>query len=554
MNSIAEMRAALLDGRSTPEEEVAAAYQRFDESGDPAIVIAEVPRERAMVRARELARLDPAGLPLYGIPFAVKDNIDVAGVDTTAGCPAYAYRPSVDAAVIERLMVAGAIPVVKTNLDQFATGLVGTRSPYGIPRLPWAPDLVPGGSSSGSGVAVARSLVPFALGTDTAGSGRVPAAFGGIVGIKPRRGSVSSRGVVPAIRALDCVSIFAGNVADGTSVLDVMAGFDPSDPMSRIRRAATRDHCRRVGIAEGVAPWVVAALGSVSPTESVGLDAFIEIGEMLYGGPWVAARYASVGAFVREHGDGMDPTVRSIILNSQRWTAADVMDAELRLAELARGARIVWDRVDVIVAPTTPRHPTIAEVMDDPIGVNSELGRFTNFVNLLDLCAVAVPPNLTVIAPAWCEVDAIEVAAQLAGRSGVVDRVELAVVGAHLRGEPLHHQLVDLDARFLAETHTAAQYRLFALANTTPPKPGLVRQATAGAAIEVEVYSLECAAFGRFVAAVPPPLAIGSVVLADGRTVRGFVCEPAGLANAIDITHLGGWRQYGERSAVARSG
>lgn len=553
MKTIQDMRNAMLDGTTSPEVEVEAAYERLEACDDDAIVINTIPREVAVAQARDLSRRDAKSLPLYGIPFAVKDNIDVRGVATTAGCPAYAYQPAVNATSVERLVAAGAIPIAKTNLDQFATGLVGTRSPFGIPRLPWAPDHIPGGSSSGSAVCVARGIVPFALGTDTAGSGRVPAAFTGIVGVKPTRGRVSTVGVVPAIRSLDCVSTFTHSVRDGSSVLDVLNGFDPNDPMSRFPSATRRDRLLRVGITGQVPSWVRERLARSTFTVDVDIEPFIEIGATLYGGPWVAGRVASVGAFIERHYDEVDPIVRDVIMDARRWTAEDVIRAEIRLAEMARATEEVWERVDVIVAPTTPRHPTIAEVLADPLGVNTELGRFTNFVNLLDLCAVACPPNITVMARSWHDADALGIAAQISGIDGDVGSIDVAVVGAHLSGEPLHFQLVELGAQFVASTITAPSYRLYALANTTPPKPGLVREQSAGASIEVEVYRLNAAAFGQFVASIPQPLAIGCVDLIDGRSVRGFVCEPAGLHGARDITELGGWRHFEGRKAPSSS-
>jgi allophanate hydrolase len=562
VTTIGAIAAALAEGSSTPEREVAAAYERLADAGDPSIAISLVPESVAMARARELRDADRTALPLYGVPFAVKDNIDVAGVATTAGCAAYSYVPERSAAVVRRLEAAGAIAIAKTNLDQFATGLVGTRSPYGMPINPRHPDRVPGGSSSGSAVAVARGIVPFALGTDTAGSGRVPAAFCGIVGLKPTRGWLSNDGVVPAIRALDCVSVFSRSVADGWAALHVAAGFEANDPSARARPspwALRSERPLRVGIADIAADALagdsVAGLARDHRIELVDIGPLLEVGALLYGGPWVAARYAAVGAFVVAHPDAMDPTVQSIILDARRWSAADAAAAEHDLAQLRVACDAIWDRVDVLVLPTTPLHPTPADVAADPTGVNTEVGRFTTFANLLDLCAVAIPPNLSVVAPAWCDAAASEIAARLAGWDVDVaddshvdhDAVLLVVVGAHLRGEPLHHQLCALGAELAAVTRTAPRYRLFALANTSPPKPGLVRDESAGAAIEVEVYRLSVEAFGRFVASVPPPLAIGTVFLEDGSTAMGFVCEPVGLGGACDITELGGWRHYDAR-------
>jgi allophanate hydrolase len=566
VTGVAALRADLLAGRLTPEEAVISAYERIAAMDDGAI-ISLVPAEKALAQARRLAGLDPSDHSLWGVPFAVKDNIDVTGVPTTAGCPAFAYVPEVSATVVRRLEAAGAIPVAKTNLDQFATGLVGTRSPYGTPCNPWDPSRVPGGSSSGSAVAVACGAVPFALGTDTAGSGRVPAAYTGIVGAKPTRGWLSTTGVVPAVRTLDCVSAFALSVADVWAVLEAAAGYDAADPFSRhvsLRGPATG----RAGIAAGVQLDVdLAALATVA---EVDMTPFLEAGRLLYGGPWVAERFAVVGAFIEAHPGQVDPTVASIITGAAGWSAADAARAGYQLASLRRQIEPIWDDVDVIVLPTAPPPPTLAEVAADPVGVNAGLGVYTTFANLLDLCAVAVPTGMRdglpagvqVLAPAWADgtaagwADHIHAAAGgLQGVTGAVRggspwappsgcTVELAVVGAHLHGQPLHHQLTDLGARWVANTRTAPAYRLYALAGTTPPKPGLVRTGPAhGVAIEVEVYRLTFEAFGRFVAAVPPPLCIGTVLL-EAKPVAGFLCEPAALADSTDITSFGGWRAY----------
>lgn len=470
------------DPRGPTAAAVARAYERFAAHGDPAVAIAMVPREAAMAAARELDARAPDGraaLPLAAMPFAVKDNIDVAGTPTTAGCPGFAYTPSASAAVVQRLCAAGAVPVAKTNLDQFATGLVGTRSPYGTPRNPVAPDRVPGGSSSGSAVAVAAGLVPFALGTDTAGSGRVPAAFTGIVGLKPTRGAVSTRGIVPAVASLDCPSIFARTVADAWTVYTACRGFEADDlsthDLGRDALGATPGpHAPRVGVLDPAAiagtcdgPAAAAYRDAVAGLERLGyatetFDArpFLDSGRLLYDGPWVAQRYAAVGAFLEAHGadPGVDPVVARIILEARDRTAVDAYEGAERLAAFERGTAATWSRVDVLAVPTTPAFPTLAEVAADPVGVNARLGTFTAFVNLLDLCAISVPgparpdglpAGVTLIGRRGADALVATVGARVHGEPGEVvapapgATIELVVVGAHLRGQPLNHQLTD---------------------------------------------------------------------------------------------------------------
>jgi allophanate hydrolase len=535
----------------TEEDQLSAAYARLREAEDSAIAISVLDEDAARAKLGALDR----DLPLFGVPFMVKDNIDVAGLPTTAACPSFAYVPTRSAAAVGRLEAAGAVAIAKTNLDQFATGLVGTRSPYGTPRHPTDPALVPGGSSSGSAVAVARGIVPFSIGTDTAGSGRVPASLCGIVGLKPTRGWISARGVVPAVASLDCVSVFAPSVETCWQVTGIAAGFDAEDPHSRHRPHGLGVPARpfRVGVAGGL-DLAGRADRVVSEVTDVDLSPFLAAGDLLYGGPWLAERYAAVGEFVTDAPDA-DPVVREIILAGAEWSAVEAARAKEHLARLRRATEPTWAEVDVIVLPTTPSHPTLTQVAADPVGVNTELGRFTSFVNLLDLCAVALPGNISVLAPAWADNIVATVAAALAGESWspavhADQEVELAVVGAHLRGQPLHGQLSALGARLVATAKTAPAYRLYALAGQTPPKPGLVRVADGGSSIEVEVYALPVAAFGRFTSSVPAPLCIGAVELADARVVRGFLCEPTGLVGATDITAFGGWRAY--RESVVR--
>jgi len=587
------LRAAYASGRERPTRVLERALAARDAAAadDPALFLHLIPRERVLARAAELEQRDPASLPLYGLPFAVKDNIDAAGAPTTAGCPSFAYRPERSAPAVERLEAAGAVLVGKTNLDQFATGLTGTRSPAGAPRNPFDARYAPGGSSSGSAVALARGLVSFALGTDTAGSGRVPAAFNQVLGLKPTRGLISMRGVVPAVRSLDCLSIFAPTSEDAGAVLAACAGFDAADPFSRrgaaalapelpLRFGVLADPAREVGAdAEAVrlAEAAAARLEALGHARvSVPAAPFVEAAALLYGGPWVAERYAAVGAFLETNPPDADPVVRELILAAKERRAFEQHLASYRLAALRREAEAVFAEIDVLLLPATPTMPALADVARDPVGVAERLGRTNNFANLFDLAAVTVPAGLradglpagaTLFAPAFSEPWLLPLAGALHRAAGVAwgatgvalpeapapgppkgalpdGRVPLAVVGAHLRGQPLHGQLVELGARFVLAGRTAPVYRLYALERSVPPKPGMLRDDAHGAAIAVEVWSLAPEAFGRFVAGVPAPLCIGTVQLEDGRAVHGFLCEPAALSGAREITALGGWLAY----------
>jgi allophanate hydrolase len=527
-------------------------------------------------------------LALAGLRVAVKDNIDVGGFPTTAGCPTFAYRPAVSATAVARLTDAGAVVVGKTNLDQFATGLVGTRSPYGAVRNPIDDRYISGGSSSGSAVAVALGLVDIALGTDTAGSGRIPAAFNGIVGLKPTPGLVSTTGVVPACRSLDCVSVFARTVDAAWNAFTHMVGFDPADPysVSTSVGAAREPGSLRIGVpsAEALAPYLdpstlatfgdaVARLqGLAAEVLPIDLTPFFAAGDLLYGGGLVAERYAAVGSFIEVHrylDPEVDATVAEIITRARDIPAWKLAADQDRLRALQRQASSVWSNVDVFVVPTAPFIPTLDEVHADPIGVNSSLGRFATFANPLGLAALAVPAGLfanglpfgiTLYGPGFSDATLARLGAaflnEQSSRIGLTMSlsaapvIRLAVVGAHLRGQPLNSQLTDRNARFVMTTTTSADYLLYAL-NTDPPKPGLVRTDTArGRVIEVEVWELAEAAFGTFVAAIPAPLAIGKLELADGSVIPGFVCTPDALADAHDITSHGGWRAYRASLAV----
>ena len=574
--------AALKNSTLTPTALVEEIWRRCEAYAaiDPAVWIHRLSLDELRAHARRLGTLDPATLPLYGVPFAIKDNIDLAGAPTTAACPEFTYMPARSAASVERLIAAGAIPVGKTNLDQFATGLVGVRSPHGAPRNVFNRDYISGGSSSGSAVATAAGLVTFALGTDTAGSGRVPAAFNQLIGLKPTKGRLGTRGVVPACRALDCVSIFALNCADTAALLAIAEGYDPTDPFSRpssglsplvsrpspIIGVPRADQLEWFGNPESPSLFA-AALDRLRATgaEIIEVDfaPFLDAARLLYEGPWTAERYAGVGEFIEAHSSahGLDATVAQIILGGKAPSAVEAFRSSYRLAELHRAADTILATVDALVAPTTGTTYTVSEVQADPIRLNSNLGRYNNFMNLLDLCGLTVPAGrytfgpgfgITFIAPAWHDSALLALGARYLGEPIPASAeppaawIELAVCGAHLRGQPLHSQLTALDARFLASTTTSANYQLFALANTTPPKPGLARVSpgVSGAPILVETYALSPEAFGRFVASVPAPMVIGTIELSEGRSMKGFLCEPCALVGAKDITSFGGWIAY----------
>jgi allophanate hydrolase len=543
----------------------------------PQIWISRIAPDDLLAAARAVDRRVAAGeaLPLAGVPYAVKDNIDVGGFETTAACPAFAYRPAGSAGVVERLEAAGAICIGKTNLDQFATGLVGTRSPYGIPRNAYNLAYVSGGSSSGSSVAVAAGLVPFALGTDTAGSGRVPAAFNHLIGFKPSKGRWSTRGLIPACRTLDCITVFADTVADARLVDDVAAGFDPSDPYSkpladvpvRPERIGVPRRDQRVWFGDSQSEYLYdRALDRLAATARIvefDITPLLEAARLLYGGPWVAERTAAIAVLLATNPDAIDETVRSVVEPGKDMSAVELWNSIYRLAELKRHADGLWEVVDLLAFPTTGTTYRASEVLAAPIALNSNLGFYTNFVNLLDMAAVAVPAGvrsngtgfgITLIGPANSDRGLLAAAETYLAAAdlpapppldleGRMETVKLAVVGAHLKDMPLHWQLTSREAAFVGAFETAPTYRLYAMADSVPPKPALVHSQD-GTAINVEVYELDVAAFGSFVAEVPAPLAIGTVTLADGTSVKGFVSEPRATTGAEDITHLGGWRSY----------
>ena len=582
---LGSVRSGYESGAFTPVEVVREVYRRIRRLDVNPIWIHLVPEEESL-RAAEAQ--DPSDAPLFGIPFAVKDNIDAAGLPTTAACPSFSYDAKEDATVVGRLRHAGGILIGKTNLDQFATGLVGVRSPYGACSNAFNAEYISGGSSSGSAVAVATGLVSFALGTDTAGSGRVPAAFNNIVGLKPTKGVLSARGVVPACRSLDCVTFFCLTSGDAKFLFSIAAGYDEQDPYSRDSISVGAAFLKfRLGIPS---PQILENLEfsyrtlfteAVARLESLGHTAvevdflpFLDSAKLLYGGPWVSERFASVGDFIKEHPEAVHPIVREIILGGEKFSAVDAFKGQYALEKYRQETSVIWKAIDLLLLPTAPEIYRIEEIKDDPIALNSRLGLFTNFANLLDLAAIAAPAGfradglpfgITLLGQAFsenllfaCADSYLNSLRPLLGATKclypaggatvdevVSDRIMIAVAGAHLSGEPLNHQLTERDGRLVRKIKTAPSYQLFALPGTSPPKPGLVRVGCAiGRSIEVEVWEIPLTEFGGFINGVPSPLTIGTVHLSDGRVVKGFLCEEAAVQDALNISEFGSWKAY----------
>jgi len=586
--------------------DIASLHTAYAEGLEPAAVLTEVGRrltgindpgiflhlfgDRALAdQVAALGTFDPVARPLWGIPFAIKDNIDALGAPTTAACPEYAYEVSEDAFVVAQLRAAGAILVGKTNLDQFATGLVGVRTPYPVPKNALDPAIVPGGSSSGSAVAVAHGLVSFALGTDTAGSGRVPAALNGIVGLKPTLGTLSASGVVPACRTLDTVSIFALTVDDAWRVFHAAAAYDANDPYSRpiqVPAVPFATPAMRIGVpspatrrffgdavqAASYAQTLEQLAGFGATISEIDFTPLYQIADLLYEGPWVAERYSVIESLLKTRPEALLPVTRAIIGKAEQFSAADVFRGQYRLKALLRDAEAAIAGVDALCVPSIPTFCSVADVQADPVGSNSRLGTYTNFVNLMDLCALTVPVaprsdgrpgSVTLIAP--CGQDA-----RLAGLGGMLqghfavspgatgwhlpaldtplpaagaDEIAIAAVGAHMSGLPLNHELTRLGARFLRATRTAPYYRLYNLPGGPPKRPGLVR-ASQGTSIALEVWAMPLSRFGEFMQGIPQPLGIGTLDLEDGSRVKGFVCEAIGIEGAEDVSRFGGWRAW----------
>jgi allophanate hydrolase len=583
---IADLQEGYRSGRLIAREVIDAVLRSIDEAPQRNVWITRLTHEQVMTYVDALERRPREQLPLFGVPFAIKDNIDLAGVPTTAACPEFAYVPNKSATVVQRLIDAGAIPIGKTNLDQFATGLVGVRSPYGACLNSFNPHYISGGSSSGSAVAVASGLVSFSLGTDTAGSGRVPAAFNNIVGLKATCGLLSTQGVVPACRSLDAVSIFALSAGDAAAVSQVAQGFDAADSYSKqIGLKAPVSGSLRIGIPraaqlEFFGDDEYSALFQSSCDRLVSLGAtpvaidiapFLETARLLYEGPWVAERYAAISAFMEQHSSAIYPVTKQITAGGAKPTAIDAFRAQYRLKDLQRTTSGVWRDIDMFILPTAGTIYTIDDVVANPIELNSNLGIYTNFVNLLDLTAFAVPAGfrsdgmpfgITLIAQAAHDKTLLEFGARLHHASvstiGALDRpvpepvapshastnIQVVVCGAHMSGLPLNHQLQDRGARFVRATQSAPKYRFYALPGGPPKRPGLVRVADEGAAIAVEVWSVPQEHFGSFVAGIPAPLGIGKIELADGSVASGFICEAYAVQGAQEITQLGSWREY----------
>ncbi len=594
--TVAEILTAYRSGALAPEDIVARSFARIRAHDDPAIFIGLREEAEVVAEARALAANGDTTLPLYGIPVAIKDNIDVKGLPTTAACPAYSYRPGKDATAVARLRQAGALILGKTNLDQFATGLVGVRTPYGVGRNLFDEKDIPGGSSTGSALAVGAGIAPLSLGTDTAGSGRVPAMFANIVGLKPTRGLISNAGVVPACRTLDCVSIFALTADDAITALRVIAGPDPADAYSRARpvhAVGPVPQGLRLGVpvaggrlffgdrlSQAAYEAALARFADLGTTiVEIDIEPFYAAARLLYEGPWVAERYLTARALIASSPESLLPVTRQIVLAGAHGTAADAFAAFYQLEELRRVSDHTFRSVDALVLPTAPTIYTVEQVLADPIDLNSRLGTYTNFVNLLDLCGLAVPASMrsdgkpfgvTLLAPAGKDAELAAIGREFHHATGLTlgalgapqpplakqqaaaapGEIAIAVVGAHLSGMPLNGELRALNGRLLESAATAPHYRLYTLAGTKPPKPGLLRVANgAGAAIAVEIWALAEDAFGRFVAAIPPPLSIGTLELSDGRGVKGFLVEAEAVAGARDISSFGGWRAFmaGER-------
>jgi allophanate hydrolase len=590
---LADLRAGYRTGRFRPLDVVESAWKRAERAEELNLWITRLTPAQVQTYLERLDGRSVEELPLYGIPFVVKDNIDLAGVATTAACRAFAYVPERSATVVERLIGAGAIPLGKTNLDQFATGLVGTRSPYGICRNSFNRDYVAGGSSSGSAVAVALGIASFALGTDTAGSGRVPAAFNNIVGLKPSLGRLSSRGVVPACRSLDCVSIFTLMAEDAAEVLSVAEGFDAEDAYSRLPENAGLSGSR-IGIPrpeqleffgdESFARLFERAVARARElglsVEEIDFKPFLEAARLLYEGPWTAERYAAVEALIESQPDALLPVTHRIIAGARSFSAVAAFKAQYRLMDLKRRSQSAWDGVDVLMTPTTGTIFRVEEIEREPVNLNSRLGYYTNFVNLLDLAAVAVPAGfraddlpfgITLIGPKATDRALLALGARLhraaVDRLGAMpwtlpaaapapmisspDVMALAVCGAHMEGLPLNRELRDRGGQLLRKSRTAPCYRLFALPGGR--RPGLLRVSEGGAPIEVEVWSIRAADFGSFMRSIPAPLGIGTVQLEDGECVPGFLCEAHALEHAEDITRCGSWREYIRAPVATRS-
>jgi allophanate hydrolase len=565
--SIQTLLAAYRSVTLTPRQLICDLLERIEAVDNPKIWVHQLSAEELEPYLKKLEAADPDSLPLYGVPFAIKDNIDLAGIPTTAGCEAYSYVPERSASVVAQLIAAGAIPLGKTNLDQFATGLVGVRSPYGVPRNPLAPDRVPGGSSSGSAVALSEQLVSFSLGTDTAGSGRVPAMFNKLWGIKPSKGRLSTRGVVPACRTLDCVSIFALNAADSQTVLKVAEGFDCEDAYSLPTADVLLPVSKKIGVPKPAqlmffgdagyeAAWektLVDLAAKGWEIETIDFEPFLKAARLLYEGPWVSERTAALKGFLESNPDDFFPATKTIVGGGLNHTAVEAFTATYKLADLKRESEAVWEGLAAIVTPTAGGFPTLADLDADPIGPNSQLGYYTNFMNLLDLCAVAAPAGesvsglpfgITWVAPRDTDKALIQIASEGPQLQAPQQTLSILLFGAHMTGLPLNGQVQSLGGEFVGEVQTAPLYKMIYLPDPAPHRPGIIRVGQGGVSIAAEEWSFPKTSLGELLATINQPLGLGQLELSDGRKVHGFVCEAASAEGAKDISASGGWRNF----------
>ena len=594
--TISSLLAGYRENQFSPEQVVDFVLQRSTQFIDKNIWISLLSREQIQPYIENL-KTAPKDLPLYGIPFAIKDNIDLAGVCTTAACSDFEYLPSQSAFVVAKLIEAGAIPIGKTNMDQFATGLVGTRSPepWGICQNAFDSSYIAGGSSSGSAVAVSLGLVSFSLGTDTAGSGRVPAALNNLIGLKPSKGLLSMQGVVPACRSLDCVSIFALNTDDANSVFNVAAVYDDKDDYARkntfennhrfyreikhnfsflVPKTAQLDFFGDKNTAELFDASVDQLINLGGKKVEVDFSPFLSAAKLLYEGPWVAERYVAIEETITKKTGALLPVIKQIIGGAVKHRATDVFKSQYQLQHLKKITDAILNQADFLLTPTVGTTYTIDEVERNPIELNTRLGYYTNYMNLLDYVCIAVPGGfldkglpwgVSLVAPAFSDRRLLSYARLLqshlqlplgAGSDSFIPEplgypiqqgsVSIVVCGAHLSNLPLNWQLTERHATLLEKTTTSDSYRMYALAGGPPYRPGLIRDECEGVSIEIEVWSLPSAEFGSFVANIPAPLGIGKVEIQDGRWLPGFICEPYGITDAEEITHLGSWRSYME--------
>lgn len=586
--TLPSLRAAYEAGKS-PQDIVEQVFDRIAEVDDPGIFIHLLDKSEVLNAAEALGAYD-ASKPLWGVPFAIKDNIDAEGKPTTAACPEFAYKADEDSFVVAQLRAAGALLIGKTNLDQFATGLVGVRTPYGAPKNALDPEIVPGGSSGGSGVAVGHGIVTFSLGTDTAGSGRVPAALNNIVGLKPTLGTLSASGVVPACRTIETISVFALTVSDAYAVFEVANKYDARDAYAREYPAgalAEPSPNLRVGIpnaatieffsddvqAASFAQSVEVLKASGAEIIEIDFTPLYDVAKMLYQGAWVAERYTVIEDLLKTNPDAILPVTKQIITHAETISSADTFRGLYRLEELKRKAEPIMGSVDMLCVPTIPTFYTVADLEADPITPNSNFGTYTNFVNLLDMCGIAVPAvprsdgrpgSVTLLAPAGQDAFVASIAtlfenahphhlgatswafaaANLPPASVADTETEIAVCGAHMSGMPLNHQLTSRNGRFLRTVASADAYKFYALAGDGPARPGMVRVESGGSAVKMEIWALPKSEVGSFIEGIPSPLGIGTVILENGEAVKGFICEAFGADGAVDISDIGDWRVY----------